>query len=100
MCFNNMLDNGQTKPSSTRISTACFINSIKPLKKSFNLLLVNSNSSVFHFYPDIFTLVVDDQCYFSVFWGVVNSICRSVEHTSELQSRGHLVCRLLLERKN
>src|SRR5690625_3504328 len=25
---------------------------------------------------------------------------RSEEHTSELQSRGHLVCRLLLERKN
>src|SRR5690625_7123009 len=28
---------------------------------------------------------------------VVN--CRSEEHTSELQSRGHLVCRLLLEIK-
>src|SRR5690625_8027754 len=27
-------------------------------------------------------------------------ICRSEEHTSELQSRGHLVCRLLLEKKN
>src|SRR5690625_6630992 len=28
------------------------------------------------------------------------SIPRSEEHTSELQSRGHLVCRLLLEKKN
>src|SRR2546422_8286481 len=28
-------------------------------------------------------------------WG-----CRSEEHTSELQSRLHLVCRLLLEKKN
>src|SRR5690625_5779810 len=27
------------------------------------------------------------------------SSCRSEEHTSELQSRGHLVCRLLLEKK-
>src|SRR5690625_7031415 len=27
-------------------------------------------------------------------------IPRSEEHTSELQSRGHLVCRLLLEKKN
>src|SRR5690625_6338654 len=27
-------------------------------------------------------------------------IDRSEEHTSELQSRGHLVCRLLLEKKN
>src|SRR5690625_6399500 len=25
--------------------------------------------------------------------------CRSEEHTSELQSRGHLVCQLLLEKK-
>src|SRR5439155_8864371 len=28
------------------------------------------------------------------------SSLRSEEHTSELQSRGHLVCRLLLEKKN
>src|SRR5690554_7483491 len=28
------------------------------------------------------------------------SILRSEEHTSELQSRPHLVCRLLLEKKN
>src|SRR5690625_7028163 len=27
-------------------------------------------------------------------------VVRSEEHTSELQSRGHLVCRLLLENKN
>src|SRR5207253_10618074 len=27
------------------------------------------------------------------------SVFRSEEHTSELQSRGHLVCRLLLEKK-
>src|SRR5690625_5767859 len=36
----------------------------------------------------------------------INDLCksclsiRSEEHTSELQSRGHLVCRLLLEKKN
>src|SRR5437870_9688345 len=29
----------------------------------------------------------------------VASFSRSEEHTSELQSRGHLVCRLLLEKK-
>src|SRR5690625_6193235 len=37
-------------------------------------------------------------------WEVVSEghdfIQRSEEHTSELQSRGHLVCRLLLEKKN
>src|SRR5207253_10761887 len=31
--------------------------------------------------------------------GVLLSKARSEEHTSELQSRGHLVCRLLLEKK-
>src|SRR5690625_6986913 len=30
---------------------------------------------------------------------IKNNIIRSEEHTSELQSRGHLVCRLLLEKK-
>src|SRR5690625_6706566 len=30
---------------------------------------------------------------------VVDATGRSEEHTSELQSRGHLVCRLLLEKK-
>src|SRR5690625_6969649 len=29
-----------------------------------------------------------------------NNGTRSEEHTSELQSRGHLVCRLLLQKKN
>src|SRR5690625_5860248 len=32
--------------------------------------------------------------------GLLTKIPRSEEHTSELQSRGHLVCRLLLETKN
>src|SRR5690625_5414049 len=35
-------------------------------------------------------------------WNIENtftSTMRSEEHTSELQSRGHLVCRLLLEKK-
>src|SRR5256884_2302322 len=31
--------------------------------------------------------------------GVANGFTRSEEHTSELQSRLHLVCRLLLEKK-
>src|SRR5690625_5514340 len=32
--------------------------------------------------------------------GLIRLSHRSEEHTSELQSRGHLVCRLLLEKKN
>src|SRR5690625_7427336 len=32
-------------------------------------------------------------------WHLLARLKRSEEHTSELQSRGHLVCRLLLEKK-
>src|SRR5690625_5860858 len=32
--------------------------------------------------------------------GIKGRLTRSEEHTSELQSRGHLVCRLLLEKKS
>src|SRR5439155_8838372 len=32
-------------------------------------------------------------------WDRAKGISQSEEHTSELQSRGHLVCRLLLEKK-
>src|SRR5690625_5452697 len=44
-------------------------------------------------------VVVLDQAYgFGAVLGGKNTY-RSEEHTSELQSRGHLVCRLLLEKK-
>src|SRR5438552_7144648 len=36
-------------------------------------------------------------CSSAVVWSA--SICRSEEHTSELQSPDHIVCRLLLEKK-
>src|SRR5690625_6646958 len=35
-----------------------------------------------------------------LFAQVAGAFLRSEEHTSELQSRGHLVCRLLLEKTN
>src|SRR5690554_7595890 len=35
-----------------------------------------------------------------MFSDTIANIIRSEEHTSELQSRPHLVCRLLLEKKN
>src|SRR5690625_7100647 len=37
--------------------------------------------------------------YFTPFLKTMLGLDRSEEHTSELQSRGHLVCRLLLEKK-
>src|SRR5690625_5374989 len=52
--------------------------------------------------PDVMWVALD-QVYSAVQQGALadlNSLAfRSEEHTSELQSRGHLVCRLLLEKK-
>src|SRR5439155_15642350 len=47
--------------------------------------------------PDRFTSSFSTSASRSTGW---KSLSRSEEHTSELQSRGHLVCRLLLEKKN
>src|SRR5690554_5491643 len=44
---------------------------------------------------DVATVTKDD----AVRWGFSGPMIRSEEHTSELQSRPHLVCRLLLEKK-
>src|SRR5690625_6333666 len=43
-------------------------------------------------------LRVCEESFHVLFW--LYRTYRSEEHTSELQSRGHLVCRLLLEKKN
>src|SRR5690625_6892067 len=47
--------------------------------------------------PDQVLLAVDDSDGNNA---TDSELVRSEEHTSELQSRGHLVCRLLLEKKN
>src|SRR5437870_8901349 len=46
------------------------------------------------FHGDLFRKVAASDC-----GGDLRNRWRSEEHTSELQSRGHLVCRLLLEKK-
>src|SRR5690625_6169390 len=48
---------------------------------------------------DFFPLVVDLRESFTAGGRFPGGFLRSEEHTSELQSRGHLVCRLLLEKK-
>src|SRR3712207_8630656 len=47
---------------------------------------------------DVYKVDVDQQQELAALFGV-RSIPRSEEHTSELQSRQYLVCRLLLEKK-
>src|SRR5439155_20232503 len=45
--------------------------------------------------PDGYTIILTNNASL-VFRSILDSKTRSEEHTSELQSRGHLVCRLLL----
>src|SRR5690625_5353762 len=47
---------------------------------------------------DIIRLIIRDEAVHGYYIGYKYQK-RSEEHTSELQSRGHLVCRLLLEKK-
>src|SRR3712207_7618049 len=47
----------------------------------------------------ILIVVASLPCLLFIFPSLCNSLLRSEEHTSELQSRQYLVCRLLLEKK-
>src|SRR5690625_7029269 len=51
------------------------------------------------FTPHVLTSIGGNERKLSVGAGGGDHVNRSEEHTSELQSRGHLVCRLLLEKK-
>src|SRR5690625_5325312 len=68
-----------------------FIVNFEPIFPSIHSMSPFS-STVARFVTKLYTL-------FDQFWIVVYRQLRSEEHTSELQSRGHLVCRLLLEKK-
>src|SRR5690554_7147958 len=58
-------------------------------------------SSLFRLVEGLRILEANPQAllFVSGYKGTDNNACRSEEHTSELQSRPHLVCRLLLEKK-
>src|SRR2546422_11004011 len=85
---------------------------------SYLRFFILSPSFIFFFFNDtatteIYTLslhdalpILDEQAFHVAVHGVlfhfarvVRHVVRSEEHTSELQSRLHLVCRLLLEKK-
>src|SRR5690625_7250446 len=74
-------------------------------KKELYLYLVNTcvnsiSTEVIDKFDDSITDLFDRILYTSELKIALMKKHRSEEHTSELQSRGHLVCRLLLEKKN
>src|SRR5439155_19859278 len=73
------------------IPTCCAIcDCVKPSKKRSCRILRSRSSRALK--PGASTARSSETSYWC-------SVSRSEEHTSELQSRGHLVCRLLLEKK-
>src|SRR5690554_7653306 len=70
-----------------------------PLKSS-GAQVVSSIAELVENTDVIMLCVTDTQAVEAVVFASNGIIHRSEEHTSELQSRPHLVCRLLLEKKN
>src|SRR5690625_6799456 len=74
-----------SRPSLLHVKTIQSSNLIKQHKRLFSLIMILLEVNM------KFGLKMLDQFKLN--------FMRSEEHTSELQSRGHLVCRLLLEKK-
>src|SRR5690625_2173742 len=78
-----------------------FLNEIKPHAA---IEYINEQECVMIYeFQDSNNDLIGDEVFlspdFEVVYQVYDEYARSEEHTSELQSRGHLVCRLLLEKK-
>src|SRR5690554_7013629 len=58
-----------------------------------------SGTGSFEFSWDLYSFLLNIHCSISLDSSSTKTSSRSEEHTSELQSRPHLVCRLLLEKK-
>src|SRR5690554_7676667 len=97
--FNSLHDLAQI---ATGIDYRCLAGFLAPDQRAVLFKRSNGNNQIFHYvYPD----PKNRNCHFAgqvpwkPAWMNRPSITRSEEHTSELQSRPHLVCRLLLEKK-
>src|SRR5690625_5765491 len=66
----------------------------------FSYLLTIIATSLLYFVEPGFIILGVTLIIISNFAYAIGENFRSEEHTTELQSRGHLVCRLLLEKKN
>src|SRR5690625_5779547 len=84
-----------------------YINTIGPFWDANEVWLITAGGAMFaafpHWYATLFSgFYVPTRIYAlssDYTGGFLRISERSEEHTSELQSRGHLVCRLLLEKK-
>src|SRR5690625_5913084 len=90
LCLLSLLSNSSI-PSLTKcksLSTSCILTRSKAL---LSVRDCPSSNELYNTLPKLVIYLANCNA---------NVLFRSEEHTSELQSRGHLVCRLLLEKKN
>src|SRR5690625_5946756 len=71
----------------------------EPLEHSYDGIVEHDAPTPLWFSTLFIVLTLFAIGYLVFYPGLGNYPGRSEEHTSELQSRGHLVCRLLLEKK-
>src|SRR5690625_3539097 len=83
-CSNNTEKN-QMREKTNSISTIRALSHLE--EKNFQSQIEGENTDLYWIYNDSMAVAITN-------YG--GRIVRSEEHTSELQSRGHLVCRLLL----
>src|SRR2546422_7950561 len=80
-------------PRSTLFPYTTLFRSLCRVKREGEIVYEGKIDSLKHFKEDVREMAAGFEC------GIQFADWRSEEHTSELQSRLHLVCRLLLEKK-
>src|SRR5690625_1645034 len=88
-----------SQPRSTSPRLASMLPSM-PLIRATRNSCSNERPASVAWFASIFSKKWSARSYFCRKPTTAAAVERSEEHTSELQSRGHLVCRLLLEKKN
>src|SRR5258707_12427513 len=85
-------DARKTSTRRGRIGTSCPVFGLRPTRWPLSRTVKLPNDEIFTDSPRAKASTTSDR--------IVATRSRSEEHTSELQSRQYLVCRLLLEKKN
>src|SRR5437870_11485685 len=88
-------------PASTNVSIRSTLPATSPVERRYSVIAaLASRSRIGRWLKGSGNTAPSTKCrYFSIAAPDGMNRARSEEHTSELQSRGHLVCRLLLEKK-
>src|SRR5439155_12105176 len=86
-------------PSTTEIYTLSLHDALPIFRYFWNVLLNHQNHCLHQPLFRLYLILAQHPSLLKIKMSLVFGRSRSEEHTSELQSRGHLVCRLLLEKK-